>query len=146
MSNLSQEQTTINRDQLLVQWLDSKRALEVAKEREAALRKQIVESAGFDLSKLEGTERLELGNGYELKAVKKLTYTLDVAKVDSALDKIEATGPAGKLIAERLVKFKPELSVREYKELDPKFKKIIDSVLTVKSGMPTLELIEPKAK
>lgn len=55
-------------------------------------------------------------------------------------------GEAGELIAERLIKWTPELSLTEYKQLSDKYRKIIDDVITASEGMPTLEIVEPKAK
>lgn len=102
----------------------------------------------------EGTSNFELGNGYKLKAVKKMNYRLAANdKVDDALDGIAKLGKdgEGKFIAERLVKFDPRLSLSEYKALDPtdptqgKIKELIDGVLTITDGAPSLEIVEPKA-
>jgi hypothetical protein len=141
------------RDELLIAWQNSKVALEQAKELEMQLRKQVVDFA-FDPNKQSGTERVQLGNGYEAKAVKKLNYgfvknsdgKLDKAAIDKALSKIEKDGPAGELVAERLVKWTPDLSLSEYKLLSEKHKAIIDSVIVTTEGAPTLEIIEPKNK
>jgi hypothetical protein len=102
----------------------------------------------------EGTMHHDLGNGYDLKVVKKLNYKLATKDeaLDKALDGVEKMGEKGKLIAERLVKFDPRLSVSEYRALDTKdkteaaIKKLIDSVLTITPGSPQLEIIAPKTK
>ncbi len=149
----TEEQFETLRDALLVSWQDSKIALERAKELEMQLRKQIVDFA-FDPNKQSGTENVELGNGYKLKAVKTLRYSfvknadnkLDKAAIDKALAKIEKDGAVGELIAERLVKWTPDLSLTEYKLLSEKHKLIIDSVIVTTEGSPTLEIVEPKNK
>jgi len=141
------------RDQLLVHWREAKEALEKAKEAEMFLRKRVVDFA-FDPNKQSGTENVDLGNGYKLKAVKKLNYgfikndenKLDKAAIDKALAKIEKDGAVGELIAERLVKWTPDLSLSEYKLLSDKHKAIIDSVIVTTEGSPTLEIVEPKNK
>lgn len=141
------------RDQLLVSWQEAKEALEKAKEAEMFLRKKVVDFA-FDPNKQSGTENVDLGNGYKLKAVKKLNYgfiknaenKLDKAAIDKALAKIEKDGAVGELIAERLVKWTPDLSLSEYKLLSEKHKTIIDSVIVTSEGSPTLEIVEPKNK
>lgn len=115
-------------------------------------RKAVVAFA-FDPNKESGTERIELGNGYQAKAVKKINYgfvktedgKLNKAAIDKALAKIEKDGAMGELIAERLVKWTPDLSLTEYKQLDEKYKKIIDEVIVTSEGAPTLEIIAPKA-
>lgn len=141
------------RDYLLTTWQAKKAALEIAKEEEMIWRKKSVDFA-FDPEKKSGTERIDLGNGYQAKTVKKITYgfvkdaegKLDKQKIDNALLSIESTGPAGVLIADRLVKWTPTLSLTEYNQITPEFKKIIDEVIVVDEGAPTLEIIEPKAK
>lgn len=143
----------LKRDAMLLQWDNAKVALEQAKELEMQLRKAVVDFA-FDPNKQSGTERIELGNGYEAKAVKKLNFgfikneegKLDKAAIDKALSKIEKDGPVGVLIADRLVKWTPALSMTEYNQLDPKYKKIIDEVIETTEGAPTLEIIAPKNK
>lgn len=151
-NDLTPEQWRTKRDELLQQWIEKKKTLESAKAEEMELRKQIV-SFVADPDKIEGTENIELGNGYKLKAVKKVTYNFNVPEgvdkrdfVDDVLDKLEKVGPEGKFLADRLVKWNPELSVSEYKELPENFKKIVDEVIVTKEGSPTLELVEPKAK
>lgn len=111
---------------------------------------------GIYFNHADGTENFELGNGYKLKGVASINYTLDHKPVEGggdtalekALDAIDKIGNEGSFIGERLVKWKPELSVSEYKSLaaDSPIKKAIDAVLTTKPGSPTLEIIEPKAK
>lgn len=145
------------RDSMLADWEASKRALEVAKEAEMKLRKEVVDF-NFNHEQLKGTERVPLANGYELKAVKKLNYNLVspveggnvIDAVDSVLTQIEAIGPEGKFIAERLVKWSAELSVSEYNKLDDmgdtgkKIHALIDTVVETKPGAPTLEIVQPK--
>ena len=141
---------TANRDAKIIAWEAAVKALDAAKDAEAALRKEILKTAfAFDPEALrEGTENFELGNGYKLKAVFKISRNLNNENeaVDKVLSKIEKTGPAGELIAERLVKWTPDLSLTEYKQLPEKLKSIIDEVIVTSEGAPTLEIIAPKSK
>ena len=152
VKNYTEAEFVAERDRLLLAWEESKKALEVAKEKEMEQRKAVVAFA-FDPNKESGTERIELDNGYQAKAVKKVNYgfvktedgKLNKAAIDKALAKIEKVGgTVGELIAERLVKWTPDLSLTEYKQLDEKFKKIIDEVIVTSEGAPTLEIIAPK--
>lgn len=138
---------TAARDAKIMQWTEAAKKLAEAKEVELALRNEVI-ALNFEGHKESGTENVELGNGYKLKAVFKLNYRLNNTDdaVDKALSKLEKAGTEGAFIAERLVKWKPELSVTEYGKLDPKFKKIIDEVITTSPGAPSLELVEPKSK
>lgn len=149
---LSDSEKTFYQTYLLTAWENSKAALERAKAAEMDLRKQIV-AFSFDPNKKSGTERIDLANGYELKSVKKLNYgfikTNDGKKVnklaiDAALTTIEKLDPAGALIAERLVKWDPTLSLTEYNQLSPQMKAEIDKVIVVTDGAPSLEIVPPK--
>ena len=141
---------TASRDAKILAWEQAVKALAAAKDAEAALRKEVLaEAFAFDPEALrEGTENFELGNGYKLKAVFKISRNLNNENeaVDKVLVKIEKTGPEGVFIAERLVKWKPELSLTEYKKLPEKFKKLFDEVVISKEATPTLELVAPKSK
>lgn len=140
----------MNRDQLIMVWKQANEDLAAAKEREMQLRLQLAKTEfKFDENALEScTENIELGNGYKLKCEKKISYSLNNKDdaVDKVLTKIEKSDAEGAFIANRLVRWKPELSVSEYKKLDAKYKKIIDEVVTTKAATPSLTLVEPKAK
>lgn len=139
---------------LLQQWEESKKRLDVAKEEEMKFRKEYVAFAS-DSDREIGTENIQLDNGYKAKVVKKINYdfikkddekTVDKKAIDSALCKIESDGAAGELIAERLIKWTPSLSLSEYKILSPDHKSIIDDVLVTKEASPTLAIVAPKGK
>ncbi|AMW36152.1 hypothetical protein [Xanthomonas phage XAJ2] len=145
------EEWIAERDRILALWEASKLQLEKAKADEMDYRKQFVAFA-FNPDKKEGTERIELANGYEAKSVKKLNYGLksydpnlpvDEA-VDAMLTELESASEEGVFIAKRLIKWTPELSKSEYNKLPVNLKAIADKVVETKEGAPTLEIIEPK--
>jgi len=116
--------------------------LKAAKEAEAQLRAEVISlfSERVNDANASGVENIDTGYG-KLKITHKLNYTLGNANlVDKALDLIEKSQEGGNVIAERLVSWKPELSIREYKLLSPQQKAYIDTVLTVKPGTPSVEL------
>ena len=134
----------MNHDELILEWDKAKKELARLKVLESDLRQLIINS-DFKNHKLDGTENVELGKGYKLKAVFKTNYSFpDKDKLDVVLAAIEKAGPDGEYVAERLVKYKPELSVSEYKKLDEVYKKLIDTVIITKPTSPTLELVIPK--
>lgn len=134
----------MNRDTLILKWNETKKELDRLKAEEIQLRSAVVALSFTDVDK-EGTQNLELGQGYKLKCIFKTNYSFtDKDALEKALSKIEKLGAEGEYIAERLVKFKPELSISEYKKLDNKYLKIINEVIVTKPGTPTLELVEPK--
>ena len=151
--NFSEAEYIAERDRLLVDWQAKKAALEVAKEDELTARKLAVMFM-HDPAKSGTTENVELGGGYKATMKVPVRYGFiqnadgktDKARIEKALSKIEKTGQAGELIAERLVKWTPELSLTEYKQLPDNFRKIIDDVIVTSEGTPTLEIKEPKAK
>lgn len=146
---MSDATVTTNKDALLTQWKEASALLAKIKVTEAELRKQVVEAFSNDAKPgHSGTETLEIGWGYKLKIEHKLNYKLDNAndceKLDKVLDAIEKSMEGGNIIAERLVKWSPELKLTEYKQLSPANKKLIDSVLTITDATPAVTLVPPK--
>lgn len=133
----------MSRDNQILAWDATKKELDALKSREMKMRKHIVESNshGFDGTQV-GTQNIDLGNGWALKAVVKQSYKLDTDhdKVEAALDKLEDWR------ADRLVKWSPTISVSEYKALDGIERAVIDGVLTVSIAAPTLTLVAPKGQ
>lgn len=138
----------MNQDKLLA-WDHAKKALDAAKALEASLRQEVLKDFydfGGESDLREGTENLELGNGYKLKATFKLSRKLENknGETSKALFAIAENFEGGKLYAERLVKWSPELSVSEYKKLPAEIRAVIDECLTSKAATPSLEIVEPK--
>lgn len=144
----------MSRDELLIEHERLKNEIEAAKEKEMELRKYIVTRAFPKAS--EGTNTVELGNGYQLKAVIKFNRKLipDNNKVQEALTKIARMGNEGAFIADRLVTWTPDFKLTEYRKLEAEdatdiqkaMKKEIDAVLITTDAAPTLEIKEPKGQ
>lgn len=145
----------MNEDQLLLLWEQKKRAIETAKEEEMELRKYIVKRE-FPKAN-EGMNTKELGGGYQLKAGVKYNYNLaDNDTVEACLEKISGLGNAGSAIADRLVSWKPNFLLTEYRQLVEDKEKgskfaddclnVISQMLTITEAAPTLEIKEPKVK
>lgn len=138
------------RDQDIMAWQEAEKALNAAKEKEMTLRTKVMAEC-FPNAEV-GTNTLELGKGYKIKGVRKLNYNLanGQGETEAALDAISKLGNEGQFIAERLVGWTPKLSLTEYKKLEAtnpthaKIKELIDAVLTVTDGAPTLEVVPPK--
>ena len=147
----TEEAFIAKRDELLQAWQAKAATLEIAKAEEMEARKAAVELMA-DPEKVGKVDNVELGNGYKAKLkvpvnygfVKDSNEKLDKTRIDKALSKIEKDGSAGEMIAERLVKWTPALSLTEYKLLSAKHKAVIDEVLVTSNGTPTLEIVEPK--
>lgn len=150
----------MTRDQLLVEWQNLKDAVTKAKDAEMEMRKYIVSRTFPD--KQEGTNTLELGNGYSLKAQVKYNYNLcsDVNKIDDALYRIGKLSNEMALISDRLVSWTPNFLLTEYRLLQdaaadtgaPNHQqakdalKILSEVLTITDAAPSLEIKAPKTK
>lgn len=144
---------SMNEDALLLLWQQKKDAIEKAKADEMDLRKYIV---GREFPKAqEGMNNKDLGNGYTLKAAIKYNYNLaDNDTVEDCLNKIAKIGNEGTFIAERLVSWKPSFLLTEYRALQEAKEKgekfasdvldIVNIMLTITEGAPTLEIKEPK--
>lgn len=145
----------LDQDKLLVLWQQKKDAIETAKSAEMELRKYIVNRA-FP-QKHEGTNTLELGGGYELKANVKFNYRLaDNVLVEATLNEIEKVGNEGQFIADRLVSWTPNFLLTEYRALQEQAEKgsqqakdilkLVEKMLTITDAAPELKIKEPKKK
>lgn len=147
--DLTPEQES-ERTRVLKQWEAAKNILDAAKVAEMDLRKIAMAYVFADAEV--GTNRVSLGNGWAIKGVRKISYSLekDTAKVGTIDDQIRALGNEGPVIAERILKRVYDFSESEYKKLDVamptqlRAKQLIDSILTTKDAAPTLEIEAPK--
>lgn len=157
MAKAKEVELTAEASQLIYQWSQIDAQLEKVKAEEFALRQSVVMKAGFDPSKLEGSQTISIGNGWKLKVQKTQNYTLtnDEHQTEKLLAQI-ATGVPEKQngrpdIAVGLVRWEPKMSTKTYKdELLPLVDELgisalLAAALTVKPGAPQLELIPPPA-
>lgn len=135
-----------DRDNLIMAWKQAETELAAIKSKELALRNEIV-ALCFEPGR-EGTQNLDLGMGYKLKAVIKNNYNLAnrEGQTDAAIAAMEKSGQEGKFIAERLVRWKPDLSISEWRNLPEKFRKLFQNALTISPATPSLELVPPPEK
>jgi hypothetical protein len=145
----------LTQDQLLTLHLELKNQLIEVKAKELELRKYIVDRAFPE--KHEGTNTLELGQGYELKANVKFNYRLaDNETVERTLARIAAIGNKGSFIADRLVSWSPSFLLTEYRELQAEAEKgsqeakeilkLTNEMLTIEDAAPALDIKAPKVK
>jgi hypothetical protein len=135
---LSQEQTD-----LLASWQAAKIAAANAVMNERDLRAKVIETFSTETDEMKsGVENIDLGfDKWELKITHAVDYKLaDSDAVKMALAQIAASIEGGSIIADRLVKFKPELSASEYKLLNGGQRAIINRVLTIKPASKSIEI------
>jgi hypothetical protein len=146
-------------------WLRGKQAATMAVDLERDCRAKVTATL-FPAPK-KGTQRYDIGGGYQVKLVYGLTFTLgnkdalresDGSKypIREQVEDLEARimdkhGEVGAALIKRLISWKPELSGSEYEKLDPKddveasVAAMIAEILTVKPASPQLTFEEPKA-
>lgn len=142
---------TQEQEQKLADWTVAKTRLQDLQKLENTLRKELVAELFAD--RTEGTETLALAHGYKLKATKKVNYYVgndQLTRLEVMLNKLK-----GEALFTSLFRFKPELSVTQYKQALPVFletlapaaaarvRQQLAETITIAPAMPTLELIEP---
>lgn len=130
--------TNVNR-KLIWEYQDAKVALEVAKDKEKQLRDEIVSSLDSNAKNIVGTTKYDvsddLGNCI-VKVVVRETITCDNA---SEVENIK--GSINNELFENLFRKTYSLNKKLYDELDESTKIIVDSIITKKNGLPSIEVI-----
>ncbi|HWT40046.1 MAG TPA: hypothetical protein VN081_02135 [Dongiaceae bacterium] len=127
-------------DEMLIEWQSAKENAAKWTERERELRNMIYGEFFADLED-GATHNHALGNGYKLKGKRPLSYKLDDT-IETRLIALEAAG--GGALADKLVSWKPSLSMTAYALLSDREKAIVDPAITMTPGLPTIELVAPK--
>lgn len=127
--------------ELLNAWWNAFNEAEAAKaviRREQELRKQVFEYYFKDPR--EGTNYLDLPNGWRLKAIYKLDRKIDEAALPAVKEQLKELG----VNVDALVEYKPTLKTKLYRELTAEQSRIFDQALTIKPSSPIIELVEPE--
>ena len=122
----------------LNEWYECREQLRILQEREKALRLEIM-SKVFPEAK-EGVNSFPLEDGYVLKGTKVITRKVDEASLLAIAEQLASSGVS----IDSLIRYKPELSVREYKKMNEEQRMIFDQALIIKEGLPQLEIVLPK--
>lgn len=128
---------------LLSKWSAAKAAVASATTIENELRAQVIATFSTETDEMKsGVENVDLGfDKWELKITHKLNYKLgEIDAVKEALARIATSMEGGNIIADRLVKWKPEVAVSEYNLLNGGQRAIIDRVLTITPATKAIEL------
>jgi hypothetical protein len=136
----------LSKDALLLAWKTAKEQLTTATATERELRAKVIEAFSTINDEMHsGVENVDLGfDRWVLKIDHKLNYKLngDNQLIALVLTQIATSREGGNLLAERLVKWKPEISVSEYKLLDGGQRVMIDKILTITPATKALELTQ----
>lgn len=123
----------------LEQWYNLKQELAKIRASEMLLRKRIF--SHYFRTPVEGTNTAELEHGYELKGKYPIDRDIDEAAFNVNRERFAAAG----LKPDSLVRWKPELVLRKYRELTAEEQQLFDECLTVKPGSPSLDIMLPHA-
>lgn len=136
---------------LLTRWHTVQAQMKTLQDEEAQLRTKIVFD-GFTKEQLEGTETRDIGDGsgYRLKATKVMNYSATNAS-GQVMNLLNVVGPIDQALAQNLISWKPDISTPAYRdlvkllEIHPELKGLAAACITVKPGMPQLEIVAPKS-
>lgn len=117
-------------------WYGKKQELAALKTSEVLLRKDMAKFY-FPSPKV-GTNRLDIGGGFDLKLVYKYNITVDEAAVDNVT---AAQIKKLKLPWEELFVYQPSLVKATYDKLTAEQKKFVDSLLDIKDATPDLDIV-----
>ncbi len=124
-------------DNFIYEWNLIKSELNALRNKEAAMRRRIFDAF---FTEEEGVTYYELGHGYKLKAEQNFDRKID----ETALKANSLLFLQSGINLERIVRYKAEIAIGEYRKLSEENKKLFDTVLTTKPGLPQLSIIKPK--
>lgn len=124
----------------LNEWYNLQQELGKLKSKEQLLRTKIF--AGKFPNPVEGTNTFDLADGWKLKGKHTINRTVDEAAFKAMAEEFAKQGIA----TDRIVRYKPELVLSEYRSLTAEQQAQFDNALIVKPGMPGLEIMLPKRR
>lgn len=120
------------------EWYALQNQMREIKEREMELRRKIF--AFYFQDAVEGTNKLEMQDGYVLNAKRVINRSVDKGSLVSLTPELQAAG----IKVDDLVEWKPSLKISAYRKLTEAQTQLFDQVLVVKDGSPSLEIVAPK--
>jgi hypothetical protein len=137
----------------LARWYGIQREVSKLKAEEALLRSKIFK--GYFPTPVEGTNKTPLndGTGAELKATHVLNRKVDEGALDALRQSMQPTDLGDgtflepnvpKLPLDKLVKWKPEVAISEYRKLTAEEQLLFDQCLIITIGSPQVEITIPK--
>jgi hypothetical protein len=128
----------------LKEWYALKQQLDELKNKEVVIRQFIVAGLFPDPKEGTNTHPLNDGTGAVAKATHVLNRAVQVEPLEELRKSLETDNNLPKLDLDKLVRWKPEVSIKEYRTLTDEERHLFDQVLVIKPGMPGLEIMIPK--
>lgn len=135
MADLTPQPVT---EQDLADWFRINAELKALKLKESLLRAHVFK--GFFPDPKEGTNSLELSDGFTLKAVHTINRNVDEGALVALKDELRKRN----IEPDELIKYKPELKKANYNKLTAEEQNFFDQVLIVKDGSPQISIVKPK--
>lgn len=120
-------------------WNELQSRLTSIKDEEMKLRTEIFEACFPNPT--EGTNKVDMPEGWMLKGTYRLTRSLDEAALPAVITELHKH----KVKTDDVVTYRPNLSLTGFKKLDAKWQKVLEQAITTKPGAPTIELVAPKS-
>lgn len=105
---------------------------------ERAMRRELI--GLFFPEPQEGTQYVDLGEGWKLKLVYPIDRTIDPAAIGPISKELQSIGVQVNL----LIDWKPSLVTKEYRTLPDNVKLVLAQAMSSKPGSPAIELCPPK--
>jgi hypothetical protein len=118
-------------------WFKAAEELKHARAKEILLRNRIARH--FFPEAKEGTNTHVLPDGYQLKWVHKIDRNIDVGPYTVLRDQMLAA----KIALDSVVLWKPDLAIKEYRELTEEQMKLFDQCLVIKPSQGALSIAAP---
>lgn len=122
----------------LKEWQTAKAEVDFWKRREAELRQAVISQfSGWTDPLSEGTETVPLSAGLTLKIGHGVDYKLE-GDIKAAQEKIASFD--GDIIADRLISWKPQLVLSEYRKATPRAIRVLEKFIQRRARAKTLEI------
>jgi len=130
----------------LKEWFTLKQQLDDLKGKEVVLRQFIFN--GLFTNPDEGINKHDVndGTGAVVKGTHVINRSVQIEELEKLEESLKNNSNLPKLDLEKLVKWKPEISIKEYRTLTNEQRHLFDQALVIKPGMPGLEIVIPKRK
>lgn len=127
----------------LNQWYQQQQEIKNLKGAEVHNRKVL--AAYYFRNPTEGTNRFDLGGGFDLKLVAKISHNVDEALLDSVEgDDIVENGLQD--VWDDLFVYKPSLSTKVYNNLTAEQKRFVDQFLDITEALPSMSIVPNTSK
>lgn len=134
--NVKQKVTVTNEE--MNRWFVLQQQMKAIREEEMELRQKIF-AAYFENAE-EGTNNHTLPDGFILKGKRVVNRSVDKAALNVLAEDLRKAD----VNVDELIEWKPSLKLSAYRKLNKDQIWVVDQVLVVKDGSPSLEIVAPK--